>query len=67
MHTRDILNVCLQTYRNNRICSKVEYVLRKTQTSWANNSGILRIKKEKLSGKLFLYKPEQIVKFFNLH
>ena len=27
LYTRDIWNVCLQTYKNNRICQKVAYVL----------------------------------------
>ena len=50
IRTRDIRNICLQTYRNNRICKKVTYFLRKIQTSWLNYSRILWIKNAKFSG-----------------
>ena len=46
-------NVCLQTYRNNRICYKLAYFLRKIQTLRVNNSRILPIKNAKLSGYYF--------------
>ena len=68
MRTRDIWKVCLQTYRNNRICSKVAYFLRKIQTARINNSRILRIKNANFSGYwLFLYEPVYIEKFSNLN
>ena len=62
---------CLFTNtKNNRICLKTAYFLRKIQTSWLNNSRILRIKNAKLKGfyePQFLYEPDHIVKFSNLH
>ena len=41
MHTRDMQNVCLQTYRNNGVLEKVAYLLKKMQTSRVNKSRIL--------------------------
>ena len=46
-------NVCLQTYRNNRICKKVAYFLRKIQTLRVNNSIIPRTKNTKFSEYYF--------------
>ena len=46
-------NVYLQTYRNNRICWKLAYILRKIQTLRVNNSTILTIKNANLSGYYF--------------
>ena len=46
-------NVCLQTYRNNRICWKLAYFLREIQTLRVNNSRILTIKNTKFSGYYF--------------
>ena len=60
-------NVCLQTYRNNRMSWKLAYFLRKIQTSRINNSRILRIKNKKLSGYCFYLNPNITVKFLNLH
>ena len=53
--TWDIWNVYLQTYRNNRICKIVAYLLRKIQISRVNNSKILRF--EKFSGYCFYMQP----------
>ena len=53
MRTLDLRNVCLQTYRNNRMSQKVTYFLRKIQTLPVNNSGILRIQNAKFSGYHF--------------
>ena len=50
MCTWDMWKVCLQTFRNNRICQQLAYFLRSLQTSLANNSRILRIQNVKLSG-----------------
>ena len=36
MHTRDMQNVCLQTYRNNGVREKVAYLFKKMQTSRVN-------------------------------
>ena len=44
MRTWDMWKVCLQTFRNKRICKKLAYFLRNLQTSRANNSRILTIK-----------------------
>ena len=44
---------------------KLAYVLTKIQTSWVNNSRILRIKNTKKV--LLLYELKHIVKFSNLH
>ena len=49
----EICEVCLQTFRNNRICKKLAYFLRNLQTSRANNSRIVRIKNAKFSGYCF--------------
>ena len=49
----DMQNICLQTYRNNRIRCKVAYLLRKIQTLRVNNSRILGIENAKLSGYCF--------------
>ena len=57
MRTRDIWNVCLDSCRNNRIYYKVAYFLRKTQTSRASNSRILRIRNAKFSGYCFYMNP----------
>ena len=48
--TWDILKVCLQTFRNNRICLKLAYFLRNLQTSQATNLRVNGNKKAKLSG-----------------
>ena len=53
MHTWDIWKVGLQTFRSNRICSKLAYLLRNLQTSRANHSRILRIRNAKFSGYCF--------------
>ena len=53
MRTWGMWKVCLQTFRNNRICWKLAYSLRNLQTSRANNSRILRIKNAKFSGYCF--------------
>ena len=45
--------LCLQTFRNKRICLKVAYFLRNLRTSRANNSRILKIKNAKFSGYWF--------------
>ena len=45
--------VCLQTFRNNRICKKLAYFLGNLQTSRANNSEILWIQHAKFSGHCF--------------
>ena len=57
MRTGDIWDVCLETYRNNRICEKVGYLLRKMQTSRVSNSRILRIENAKCSGYYFDINP----------
>ena len=57
MHTRDIWNICLQTYINNRICWKVAHFLRKIQTSRVNNSRIFKIENGKFSGYCFYTSP----------
>ena len=49
----DMWNVCLQTFRDNKICWKLVYFLRNLQTLRANNSRILRIKNAKFSGYCF--------------
>ena len=46
-------NACLQTFRNNRICLKLAYFLRKIWALRENNSRILTIKNVKLSGYYF--------------
>ena len=50
MHTWDMQKVCLQTFRNNRICWKLACFLRNLETSRANNLRILKIKKTKFLG-----------------
>ena len=40
---RDLWKVCLQIFRNKRICKKLAYFLRSLQASLANNSRIHRI------------------------
>ena len=49
----DMWNVCLQTFRDNKICWKLVYFLRNLQTLRANNSRILRIKNAKFSRYCF--------------
>ena len=49
----NIRNVCLRTYKNNRISAKVAYFLRKTQTSRICNLTILNIKNPRFSGNRF--------------
>ena len=56
MRTLNIQNVCLQTYRKDRIRQKVAYFLRKIQTLRANNSRILKIKNAKFSGYFYMNK-----------
>ena len=46
-------NVCLQIYRNNRICWKLAYFLSKIQILRVNNSRILTIKNAKFSSYYF--------------
>ena len=53
MRNLDMQNVCLQTYRNNRIHEKVAFFIRKMQTLQAKNSRILRIQGAKFSGYYF--------------
>ena len=53
MHTWHMWKVCLQTFRNKRICWKLAYDLRNLQISQANNSRILRIVNAKFSGYCF--------------
>ena len=50
IRTWDEWKVCLQTFRNNRICWKLAYFLRNLQTSRVNNPRILSIKDAKFSG-----------------
>ena len=57
MRTQDIWNVCLQTYRNNRICSKVACFLRKAQTSPVKNWKILRFENAKFSEYYYYMNP----------
>ena len=45
----------LQTFRNNTICYKLAYFLRKIQTLRMNNSRIFAIKKCEIFRVLFLY------------
>ena len=44
---------CLQTFRNNRICKKLAYVLRNLQTSQVYNSRSLKIKNANFSAYCF--------------
>ena len=53
MRTWGMWKVCLQTFRGNKICSKLVYFLRDLQTSRANNPIITRIKNAKFSGYCF--------------
>ena len=53
MCTLDLRNVCLQTYRSNRIRQKVPHFLRKIQTLRVNNSRIIRIQNAKCIGYQF--------------
>ena len=53
MRTWDMWKVCLQTFRNNRICLRIIYVTRNLQTSRANNLRILWIKNAQFSGYCF--------------
>ena len=55
MHTRDMQNVCLQTYRNNGVREKVAYLLKKMQTSRVNKS---RIQDCEIIKALFSYEHE---------
>ena len=52
-------NICLQTYRNNRIGKKLTYFLRKMQIVRVNNSIIFRIRKTKFSGNYFYIKKNK--------
>ena len=65
IRTRGICNVCLQKYRNNRICKKVAYFLRNLQTSRANNSRTLRFKNAKFSEQCFYQEPSIYQNFQN--
>ena len=58
-------NVCLQTYRNNRIHWKVAYFLRTIQTLRANNSRILSIKNAEFWGYYF-YMNANILRDFQI-
>ena len=51
--TWNMWKVCLQTFRNNRICWKLAYCLRNPEISRANNSKIVRIKNVNFSGYCF--------------
>ena len=53
MCTWDMRKVCIKTFRNNRICYKLAYFLRKMPTSQVNNSRTLRIKNAKFLGYCF--------------
>ena len=53
MRIWDMWNVCVQTFRNNRICYKLAYFLRNLQTWKVNISRIHRIKSPKFSGYCF--------------
>ena len=53
MRTWHMWKVCLQAFRNNRICQKLAYFLRNLQTWRVTNSRILRIKNAKFSGNCF--------------
>ena len=53
IRTWDMWKVCLQTFRNNRICKKLAYFLRHLQTSRANNYRTSRIKNAKFWGYCF--------------
>ena len=53
MRTWVLWKVCLQTFRNNRICQKLPYFLKNLQTSRSNNSRILGTKNAKFSGYCF--------------
>ena len=53
MRTWDTWNVCLRTFRNNRICWKLAYFFRNLQTSRAVNTRILRIRNMEFSGYCF--------------
>ena len=55
IYPQSFRNVCLQTYRNNRIRQKVAYFLRKIQTLRVNNSRILRIKNAKFQSFVFIW------------
>ena len=46
-------NVCLKTYRNNRIRQKVAFFFKEMHTSQENNSRDLRIKNANFSGYYF--------------
>ena len=59
MRAWDMLKICLQIFRNNRICQKLAYVLRNAQTSRANISRILLIKNAKFSGYYFYMKTSK--------
>ena len=66
MCTWDMQNVCLQTFRNNRICQKLAYFFRNLQTSLANNLRILWNKNAKLAGCCFCMNTN-IVNYFYLY
>ena len=53
--TWDMWNVCVQTFRNNRICYKLAYSLKNLQTSKVNNLRIHRIKSPKISDIVFIW------------
>ena len=55
IRTRDIWNGCLQTYRNNRICYKVAYCLRKIHISRVNYSRIVLGLGMRHSGYCFMW------------
>ena len=61
----DMWNVCLQTFRTNRICQKLGFFLRNLQTSQSNNSRIPKIEKAKFSGYCF-YMNTTILADFHL-
>ena len=53
MRTWVMWKVCLQTWRNNKICWKLAYFFKNLQISRTNNSRILKIKNAKFSGYCF--------------
>ena len=58
-------NVCLQTYRNNRMRQKVVYFFKKMHPSRVNNSRVLRIKNYYIT-VLFLYEHTNIQRCFQV-
>ena len=57
IHTRYIRYICSETYRNNRTCQKVVYLLRKIKTTHVNTLRIFRIQNANFLGYCFYMKP----------